>query len=304
MYQLLYSFLLFALIFCSSKASALVDYSGPSDSENRANKIESSPSFSKKENGRGTSNASFDFGTSYEMVSVSDHLGGGKAGISKVDGRFQTEHNLFFDFNYWMANTSSSQLSQESGYEKGNATLLFGFNWLKFGAPEEMVNVDLYLGGMLPQNDSHFASTRTDKILGVETSKRFLDVALGFGYEYRITDTPNDASEVAIGNMQKMNAGIGWQATGDIRFLLEASRVDINAYGDKNSRRNSLREKISYGQISPSLELGIAKFLKFSMGARFQTQKMKTGPDVMNAKLWSNDGAYGSSFFVGLGVGI
>ena len=299
--RLKYLFFLFAILL-GKNALALVDYS---ETEEASSKMESSQKFTKKVDKKSVSKnaASFDFGTSFEAVDVADKNGAGKATLAKIQGKFQTGHNIFVDFNYWAASSSDSQISNDSSYQKGNPTFLLGFNWLELGAPEEAVNVDIFGGLMIPQKDSTFASTRTDKIVGVETSKRFMDVAVGIGYEYRMTDTPSDSFELAIGNIQKLSAAIGWQVSGDIRLSVEAARVDIAAYQDF-SRRSSLREKVSYGQVSPSLQLGIAPFINLNMGARFQTQKIKTSQNIVDARLWSNEGSYGNSLFAGIGIGI
>lgn len=286
----------------SMSAHALVDYS---EGDETPNKIESSQKFVKKNDRKSASKnaASFDFGTNFEEISVAGQNGGGRASIAKVQGKFQTGHNIYFDFNYWAANSSDANITSNSSYQKGNPTFVLGFNWLELGTPQEAVNVDIYGGLMIPQKDSAFASTRTDKIVGIETSKRFMEVAVGIGFEYKLTGTPSDSSELAIGNIQKLSAAIGWQVSGDIRLQVEASRVDISPYQDL-SRYNALRKKISYGQMSPSLQLGIAQFIHLDLGARFQTQKIKSSESVVDARLWSNEGSYGNSIFAGLGVGI
>ena len=53
-------------------------------------------------------------------------------------------------------------------------------------------------------SSSELASSRTDKIFGIESVKRFYTFALGLGYRLYMTGTPEDDQEVDIGNIQKL----------------------------------------------------------------------------------------------------
>jgi hypothetical protein len=248
-----------------------------------------------------TRSGMLDFDLGYRQVDVNHDIAQGKATFLELKGHLQTQYNLYLDFNYWGASSDDSSLAEGAGYQKGNPRVVLGFNWLRFGKAEEMATIDLYVGGEFSGN-TEFSSSRTDKIAGIETSKRFYNFALALGYEYVLTGTAKD-EEVNIGNISNLKASLGWVVSPDIQFAIEANNYTI-ADDKNNESAYKLREKVSFASVTPMMNLGISPLISLKMGATFRTKKAKHVDQLLAAKLWSLPGVYGNSLFVGLNVAI
>ncbi len=293
-------------LFLSTHSYALVDYTestpiaAPSKKAAARRPIiqRAAPRKSTKANSK---SGMLDFDFMYRQVDVNQEAANGKVSFIGLKGHIQTNYNLFLDFDYWGAASDSSDLTEANGYQKGNPKLILGFNWLRFGKAEEMSTIDLYVGGQF-SGKSDFASSRTDKIVGVETSKRFYDFALAIGYEYIITGQAK-GDETSIGNIQNLKASLGWVVSPDIQFAIDANNYTIGDDLDGDSN-NKLSEKISFASVSPVMHLGISPSISLKMGATFRTKKAKQIDQMQAAKLWSLPGLYGNSLFVGLNLAI
>jgi hypothetical protein len=298
----------------SSNAFALVDYSDADDFKPKNSGAESvkrnpPPSSSsssvseapKQRAVRRQGKALFSLGSSYESVNY--HLGAnsGKVDFTRFAGRFQTNYGVFIDANYWRADNKSSLLG-EKGDMAGNPEVVLGFNWLEFGGRENGTDIILKAGASIAEQGNNFARSGTDKIVGIETSKRFYDFALGLGYDYRLTGTPGAIEEAQIGNIGKLYASFGWMATPDIQFSVDAATYSIKG-SDDETRLNRISNNLSFGYISPKLTLGLSPLFALELGALFRTKRL-SDESTVNARLWNFPGAYGNSIFAGLGIAL
>lgn len=220
----------------------------------------------------------------------------------KFYGHFETNYNIFVDATYMMLQTSDSFLAKDSGWQSGNPQVLVGLNWLRFGAPSEMASVD-FLGGVRTSSSSELGSSRLDKIVGVETSKRFNMFALGIGYELNLTGSASNEDEMHIGNIQNLKASLGWQVSPDIRFALDGGTVTIGKSDDQGAKL-TLDEDVKYSYISPKLNLTLGPVVNLTMGATFRTRRAKDEISLTPAKLWHLPGLYGNALFAGLELAI
>ena len=226
----------------------------------------------------------------------------GKLETMEVEAMLQTSYNIFAQARYYQAKSSDASLVSESTtFQRGNPDIILGFNWLQFGGASDRATIDLYGGLRLGQDDSDFASTRTDRILGVSTAKRFENFAVGLGYEVQLTGD-SDASEMSIGNISKISASLGWVVSRDIRFLVEGYTYQVSA---SNSQASAffLEEDLKFSTLNPQLQLKLSPMIDLTMGASFRTRRLKESR-LVAAKLWSLQGAYGRSLFAGLSVSI
>jgi len=300
----------FSFLITSSSAFALVDYSEPSDFQPQnsgaeaaapaKNKISSKAPSKSSSGGRGL--GMFSIGAHYESMEVPLNGSRGKVSTSHLDGHFQTLYNVFVDFDYRHAETSSQALNPEGKSGKGNPLVKLGFNWFDVGGAEDKAQINFIGGYSFGQKDSYFATSRDDKVVGVETIKRFSDFAIGLGFDMRITGTPKEEAEMGVGNIQSLMAHIGWRATPDIAFVIEGSTTKVAASGETN-RLNKLTEDISFGQITPKLQLGLSPMIELELGATFRTKRVSDG-EFVDARLWNITGAYGNSIFAGLLVNL
>lgn len=294
-----------------TQAMALVDYSEGSDEiapapkkRNRI-KINKRPgnsmraSVPRSSSGGGTSWGDFSVGTSYHSNNVEIGERSGKVDSWHFDGHFQTNYGFYLTASHYLAGSESSDLAEESGMQQGNPKAMIGFNWLRLGGGSEAATVDILAGASIGQSGSDFATSRTDKIFGVETTKKFASMVLGLGYEYRITGAASGTEELNIGNIQKLYAVLGWMATPDIRFSFEAGTYKIGmGEGDY-----FLEEKTSFGYAAPKVHLGISPMISLDLGAIFRTKRL--GDDsLIDARLYDLKGAYGSSILAGLTVAL
>jgi hypothetical protein len=203
--------------------------------------------------------------------------------------------NIFLDASYWNANGNE-------GSSSGNPKLILGFNWLRFGSPSEEAKLDIY-GGVKLSSNSTLGSSRTDKVVGAETTKRFGTFGVGIGYDMTLVGTPKKSDENAIGNIGRLTISGGWMVSEDIQFEVEAENFSIAASSDQ-SRANRLKEKVSFSTLSPKLNLGLAPAVNLELGARFRMKKAKEEANLQASKVFDLHGAYTNSLFAGLNITI
>ena len=278
-----------------SNAHALVDYSNTvGNTEEKApvaNKsLQRMSAPSNSGGSRGLSwKADYSFTTNYESMEIEDN----KYGVLNLNAHIQTPMDIYFDASYWNA-------SGNEGSSSGNPKLILGFNWLRFGSPGQEAKLDLY-GGVKLASNSILGSSRQDKIVGVETTKRFGTFGVGIGYDLTMTGTPKKIEENAIGNIGRITMSGGWMVSNDIQFEVEAENFTINP-GKDESRAQRLKEKVSFSTLSPKLNLGLAPAVNLELGARFRMKKAKEESNLMASKVFDLHGAYSNSLFAGLNL--
>lgn len=297
--------------FSLTQSFALVDYTEEeafvpqsSGAASVANKAPAPRSVTKPKRGASSGGPSLgiSMGASYGTQDVELEGTTGKVDMMGFDAQFQTRYNVFMSVSYYQAKSSDASLvSEDTGFQAGNPEVILGFNWLQFGKKADLATVDLFGGLSFGQKDSDFATERTDKIVGISTAKRFHTLAVGLGYEYRMTGTGAD-DEMRIGNISKLSASLGWVVSRDIRFLVEGSTFKVGKGNDEFAASN-LDEDISFSSVKPQLQLKIGPMIDLTLGAQFRTRRLKQGT-LTSARLWGLDAAYGNSVFSGLSFNI
>jgi hypothetical protein len=287
------------LLSFSGTASALVDYSdeAPSASTSSSSKSSSAPaakSMTRMPERSGSKSltwkADYSLITNYETMKISEQ----KIGVMNIAAHVQTPFDVYFEGSYWNAST-------DVGSQAGNPKLILGFNWLRFGNPSEEARFDLY-GGARLASKSELATSRTDKIFGAETTKRFGTFGLGIGYEMTLAGKAKRTTETQIGNIQRLSVSGGWMVSNDIQFEIEADNYTVRA--DETGAVNSLKEKVNFSTLSPKLNLGLAPAVHLEMGARFRMKKAKEELKLANAGLFDLHGALANSLYAGLNLSI
>lgn len=280
--------------FFSLNAHALVDYSetvNDNSPKTPANKSVERMARPTNDGARGmTWKADLSLTTNYEALEID----GNKYGVLNLGTHIQTPFNVYFDASYWNA-------KGDEGSSSGNPKLILGFNWLRFGSPSEEARLDLY-GGVKLSSSSKLGSSRTDKIIGAETTKRFGTFGLGLGYDMTLTGNPKKSDEKAIGNIGRLTLSGGWMVSNDIQFEVEAENFTINK--SDSGRAGSLQEKVSFSTLSPKLNLGLAPAVNLELGARFRMKKAKSDSDLLAAKVFDLHGVHSNSLFAGLNLTI
>ena len=201
-----------------------------------------------------------------------------------------------------MASAGDYKLANSTSNQNGNIQAKLGIRWLEFGSGHNRSSVDLLVGGVFAE-DSEFATSRSDKIFGIETTKILGVLGIGLSYEMRLTGTPEKETEVDVGSIQKMSGLIAMQLTGDIRFSLEGSYYTIGI-GDENSGRPSLSEKVSFGVLTPTLNLSISPLVDVSLGGSFRSKRVNNEEELAAAGLWYQRGLFGNTVHAGLNIKI
>jgi hypothetical protein len=281
------------LITFSFNALALVDYSEavPENKPSPGNKSSMQMQASRQESKSLIWKSDFSFNTNYEAMEIDSE----KVGALNLNTHLQTPFNVYVDATYWNAQTKGSSQS-------GNPKVIMGFNWLRFGSPSDEARLDIYGGAKLP-GSSQLASSRTDKIFGVETTKRFGTFGLGIGYDMTLAGPPKKSQDMSIGNINRISLSGGWMVSNDIQFEMEVENFKINQSSD-TGRSNYLMKSISFSTFSPKLNLTIAPAVGLELGARFRTNKPKNDQDLATAKLFDLHGAYSNSLFAGLNLNL
>lgn len=283
------------LLSFSSSAWALVDYSdeAPSSAPSRSSAPAAKSMARMPERNSSKSltwKADYSLITNYESMKISDQ----KIGVMNIAAHVQTPFDVYLQGSYWNAST-------DAGSQQGNPKLILGFNWLRFGNPSEEARFDLY-GGARLSSKSELATSRTDKIFGVETTKRFGTFGLGIGYEMTLAGKAKRETETQIGNIQRLSVSGGWMVSNDIQFEVEAENFTVQP--DDSGAVNGLKEKVNFSTLSPKLNLGLAPAVHLEMGARFRMKKAKEELKLANAGLFDLHGALANSLYAGLNLSI
>jgi hypothetical protein len=286
----------------SLPAVALVDYSEEESAPvKKSVKKLSKPSSSGPSS---RSSGSLSFRSKYDSTKINTNNGKSTGNVDMIDMELdiETQWGLFVEARYWQA--ASRNLYASKAYEQGNPKAVVGFNWLRSGSDQDLAKVDVYAGYSFKQNDSLLASSRNDQLFGLRTTKRLGDFALGLQGEFRKTGTPSDAKEMDIGDITRVTASLGWVATTDIRFSLEANTYKIST-GDK-ANSYVLEKTLNLATLVPKLHLGITQNVELELGGVFQTRKPDKNQEqnVLDAKLMDIPGAYGNSMFAGLNLSV
>ena len=302
---------LFTLILAtlSPFSMALVDYTESSSFKPKnsgARRVKEAPpqrrsttTVSQESRSSSSRSGFFKAGLSYQNDEVKLGEASGNASRVGIETHFETPYNIFLDARYSQAKLSN-ELSEDSDFQTGNPELLLGFNWLEFGNPMEAAHIDFLAGLSFGQNDSDFATQRTDKIVGISTAKRFYNFALGLGYQMILTGD-SDETELSIGNISKLTASLGWVVSSDIRFLVEANSYSIGRSTEDTSYK--LDEKVKVSVISPQIILGISPTVDLTLGAHLSSRRLQE-EQLLGAKLWNINGLYGNSLYVNMGINL
>ncbi len=310
--------LLFGLVFFSTSTYALVDYSEmTSAAPVRQNNNNPAPQVAPpaqppaaqmvqreapRTQGSGNHQSWFNMSAGYEALSFNGQESENKIQFTQLRASIHTNYDLFLQLAYWQAQSSSAELTESSRSQQGNPMALLGFHWLKFGAPHELGTVDVY-GGASLKGSSDLASSRTDRLAGIETTKRFGDFLIGLGFDYRFSGNPKNGQEYAIGNVQRLSATLGWMATPDIQFLVEGTSARVMNALDSGAV-NFLAENQSLGFVTTKLGLGLRSFVQLELGARFKTKEANDTNSLVGARLWDLSGGFGNSLFANLNLAI
>lgn len=288
--------LLILFSFFSFKSYGIVDYSESIDlpkEENTPKSIQKLPSAASSKGVTGRTlawKADYSFTSNYESLEVE----GNKIGMVNLGAHVQTQANIFFDASYWHAK------EQKGVSSVGNPKFILGFNWLRFGTPQDEARFDLYGGIKLPTK-SKLGSSRTDKLVGVETTKRFGTFGLGIGYEATLVGSPKNEKENALGNVGRFAVSGGWMVSNDIQFEIEAENFSIDKSSD-SGRIHKITKKITFSTLSPKLNLGLTPAVNLEIGARFRMKRAKKEETFFETKIFDLHGANSNSLFAGLNV--
>ncbi len=286
-----FSISLSTLFLLSFNAYALVDYSETVNDPNpkaMPNQLTSKmPNAARSESKSLIWKSDFSFATNYESMEIDAD----KIGVFNLNTHVQTPFNIYLDLTYWQA-------QEKLGSQSGNPKAIIGFNWLRFGSPADEAKFDFYGGGRFA-GTSDLASSRTDKIFGVETTKRFGTFGLGLGYDISLTGAPKKEADMGIGNIHRIIVSGGWMVSNDIQFEIELENFKIAESNDK-SRANYLLKSVSFSTLSPKLNLTLVPAVNLELGARFKTNKAKLDQNLASAKLFDLHGVYSNSLFAGL----
>ncbi len=297
--------LLFFVLFLISRYSfALVDYTetesvkAPAPRANTPTKTVSSNAPSRIQQNYAPSGM-FELAAKYGVLNAQVGELSGKVDVAQFHAHFETGYNIWLDANWALGSFNGEGSLGEGSSQKGNPQILLGVNWLELGAPAERAAVDFVAGVNLAQKNSYFATSRSDKVVGVDTTKRFSSFVFGLSYRLWLTGSASASEELNIGNIQRLSASLGWRVSPDIQFAVEGATVRLGT-GDGE---RALIEKTSFGTLAPSLHLSLAPSVALEMGAVFRTKRLKN-EELLQARLWNLPGSYGNYLYAGLGLSL
>ncbi len=295
-------------IFGSSYTSALVDYTDSSDYQPIKSSVKRAPKprITKRAapSGRRSSGGKkyFEFSSIFSNTDYKAAEKEGKFDRLDLKSRINTDYKFFLDLSYPMYSGRISSNQKDTSYQGGNPKLVLGLNWFEFGQGSEALSIDMHAGVAL-EGSSEFAAKRTDKILGISSSKRISNVGLSFGMDYTFTGSSKDESAVDIGNIQSLYLETGIIVSSDIVFVIRAQNITINSSNDL-IRENRLKEDIKYSVIEPKMKLRMSSMVDLIMQASFRMRRPKSEELSTGLGVWDLNGAYGNSIGAGLEIKI
>lgn len=293
-------------LFFSFSAFSMADYSDddrpmPTRKTRPKSRIKklSSRAPQKKSSRRSKVFSDFEVSSNYEAISYGDN----KVSKMNMNLHFQTPYNFYIDAEYFTIQSDSLDDNLlDTSYQRGNPKAVLGLQWLEFGKADNKVNLDLLIG-LSYKSSSPYSSSSTDQIIGLQTMKRFYNMAIGLNYLIRKTGNPTDESQMSVGNISTFGAEFGYMVSNDIQFSLMAKSISIKK--SSNLERSLILDKnISFSYVMPKLTLGIGRFISVELGAIFQTDRVKNTANLLPARLWDLKGLYGNSIFAGLNITI
>ena len=294
--------LLFA-IFSMPLLSAPPDYTEEVPTKKKRRKQNTQRSISSKSSSKITKkngHSSWTFEGVIESVDVESFSKNDNASFYKMNLYYRPQSDLYLKLGYYFGLADSLNLN-ESQSKKGNLDFRFVANWLSWSNGSFNSKLDLFGGVSLKETNSNFGSSRTDKIVGFETSRNFSNLIFSLGHEYHMTGKPSNQGELAIGDIRKYYGVLGWKVTSDINFALEAVHYEV---ASTSKASYSLKNKVSSGHLSPWLFLNLSKKFDFILGAVFRTNKIREEEKLRKARLWSYQGLYGNSVFTKINLNI
>lgn len=302
------SVVLYAAVEYSGNTDKMLQEYSPPKQMQTTNKVSSRPTSPVGLGANARSfNPLFEIQTSYEDHKIQNEFVNAKINLIRTKLEIRPIEDVFINATYWYANSSHLQLTQNPKHQKGNLTAILGLNWFNMGSELEKTRIDIHLGAMFGEKDSDLASTRLDKIVGFETTKRFNTVLFGLGVQLRLTNTPKSDKELIIGNMAKFSVGLGWIVSHDIRIGLEANSYKL--YGadlellqeDPTLKGRILEKDVSFSTLSPQLFLSLGETsLEAYLGFHIRTKNPTSKVDTTKARLFEIPGVYGNSILGGL----
>ncbi|HLE11812.1 MAG: hypothetical protein A2504_15060 [Bdellovibrionales bacterium RIFOXYD12_FULL_39_22] len=248
----------------------------------------------------------FSLAGKYEALSLDRRLGDGPVSIYTLEGHLDTAANLFLDLSYSAIASGTTHIAPEGAtLQPANAKVMVGLNWLKLGSASDMATFNILGGANFAPSESDFTSSRLDKVVGLQTGKRFYSFILDLGYELTLTEDADQLGEVDVGNIQKFYGKLGWIVSSDIAFQLEATTISISS--SDNFTRNALyrlTSDVDFGYLSPKLNLGLGRLVELELGALFRLKRAAQIGKLLDAHLWDTHGVYGDGIYSALIVSI
>ena len=203
-----------------------------------------------------------------------------------LESSVQTPWDFFVKTHYRKA--------EGEGAVGGSGGLLVGFNWLRFGATENRVGVDIFGGLTWGQKGSPLATSRQDKMFGLRTHKTLHNVTMEMGFRHHLTGAPEEG-ELSIGNIQIFSMELGWKAGQDIFLLLGGGVVGVSP------EESGLQKKIDWEYLSPELRLRLSSLVGVTVRADLRV-KETVPSEAIQARLWNFPAACGNSLKASLSL--
>lgn len=295
--------LCFFLLNIPLNAQKLVDYTDNQVTRSRP-KVQSKSSVKPRPSSSSGSSRSW-IQSELSFFNMNPSINNGEAQVNGIELQvdFDTYDQFFFNLNYRNALSFEGDIWQRNAKsnKSGPFTGTLGFHWLQFDPGVNQTDIDLITGYRLGNKNSLLTSSRNEAFLGLTTSKRFSEFALGLGYTYHMPSTPQDPLDQEIGAVNVISASLGYRAQNNIHFLLEGKSYRI----DRSDRSDDfgLRENLSFSSLSPQMVLKVGRKVQLKLAALFQVERLNS-LGAERANLWEYPGAYGNLLSAGLNFSI
>ena len=297
------SVILLLALFSVPLLSAPPDYTEEIATKKKRRKKNEKRADSSRSSSKATTKSGFGswtFEGTIESVDVDSFSKNDNASFYKMNLYYRPQSDLYLKLGYYFGFADSLNLNENQS-RKGNLDFRVVANWLSWSNGSFNSKLDLFAGVSLKESSSNFGSSRTDKMIGFETSRNFSNLIFSLGHEYHMTGRPKNQGELAVGDIRKYYGVLGWKVTPDINFAIEAVHYEVSPTSKSN---DSLKNKVSSGHLSPWLFLNLSKKFDFVLGAVFRTNKVRKEEELRRARLWSHQGFYGNSVFTKINLNI
>jgi len=289
----------------STSIWALTDYTDPTPqaapqipSKSKSRPVETVQSTNRSYDLR---KASVDMGTRWALLQIESVNPNKSVSMYSIYSSFKTIYGITLDALYWASEQNSLNSSRANSLQRGRGLLNLNFNWLNFNDSLGLTTLDLLGGVALKGRKETLGSTRTDSHVGLELGKGIGALRSSLGYRYLFHGKASDSGELTIGNGHHVWAMVSYSFNDSVTLGAEYRGYQIG----KGKDGFRLENNANFSNIESKAQMKVAESTSLILAHSFIVSRVDQSvrTDLLQAKIWEYEGAYGSTTSLTLNIG-